>query len=142
MMTKTLFTTSVTVDGGREGTAISADGNFTVDIAMSGTPRAKQMPEASNPEQLFAAGYAACFDSALQSVGKIERISFDSKVTASVSLLMGEMHQYSLAVTLAVKGSGVDKETFETLVHKAHQMCPYSKAINGNVDVAFEIDVD
>jgi len=56
--------------------------------------------------------------------------------------LMGEMHQYSLAVTLAVKGSGVDKETFETLVHKAHQMCPYSKAINGNVDVAFEIDVD
>lgn len=141
-MTKTLFTTSVTVDGGREGTAISADGNFTVDIAMPGTPRAKKMPEATNPEQLFAAGYAACFDSALQSVGKIAGVTFTSNVTASVSLLMGDMHQYSLAVTLSVRGSGVDKQTFETLVHKAHQMCPYSKAISGNVDVSIEVAVD
>ena len=141
-MTKTLFTTSVTVDGGREGTAISADGNFTVDIAMPGTPRAKQMPEASNPEQLFAAGYAACFDSALQSVGKIEGATFASNVTANVSLLMGDMHQYSLAVTLVVKGSGIDQKSFETLVHKAHQMCPYSKAINGNVDVTIEIEAE
>ena len=68
-------------------------------------------------------------------------ISIPKSLQVSV-LLMGEMHQYSLAVTLAVKGSGIDKETFETLVHKAHQMCPYSKAISGNVDVAFEIDVD
>ncbi len=141
-MTKTLFTTAVTVKGGREGVAISADGNFTVEIAMPGTPRAIEIPEATNPEQLFAAGYAACFDSALQSVGKIERVNFESKVTANVSLLMGEMHQYNLAVKLEVKGTGIDKETFEILVHKAHQMCPYSKAIHGNVDVTLEITVD
>lgn len=141
-MTKTLFTTTVTVDGGREGTARSEDGKFTVDIAMPGTPRAKEMPEATNPEQLFATGYAACFDSALQTIGRVERVNFESQVTASVSLMMGEMHEYNLAVNLAVKGSGVDKDTFEALVHKAHQMCPYSKAISGNVDVAFEIHVD
>ena len=52
------------------------------------------------------------------------------------------MHEYNLAVKLAVKGSGFDKDTFEALVHKAHQMCPYSKAISGNIDVAFEIHVD
>jgi len=109
---------------------------------MPGTPRAIEIPEATNPEQLFAAGYAACFDSALQSVGKIEKVNFDSKVTASVSLLMGELHQYSIAVKLAVKGTGIDQETFETLVHKAHEMCPYSKATRGNIDVAFEITVD
>ncbi|MEC0089121.1 Ohr family peroxiredoxin [Paenibacillus macquariensis] len=141
-MTKTLFTTTVTVAGGREGVAVSEDGNFTVEIAMPGTPRAIEIPEATNPEQLFAAGYAACFDSALQSVGKIEKVNFNSKVTASVSLLMGELHQYSIAVKLAVKGTGIDQETFETLVHKAHEMCPYSKATRGNIDVAFEITVD
>lgn len=141
-MTKTLFSETVTVDGGREGTAISADGNFTVDIAMPGTPRAKKMPEATSPEELFAAGYAACFDSALQSVGKIEKAAFESKVTANVSLLMGEMHEYSLAVTLEVQGSGIDQDTLETLVHKAHQMCPYSKAISGNVEVTLKVSVN
>ncbi|MDQ0273409.1 organic hydroperoxide resistance protein [Cytobacillus purgationiresistens] len=138
-MTKKLFTTSVTVNGGREGTAVSEDGKFNVVIAMPGTQRAKEIPEASNPEQLFAAGYAACFDSALQSVSRIEKTPIESQVTGHVSLLMGENHDYSLQVKLEVKASGTDKDKLENLVHKAHEMCPYSKAVRGNIEVELEV---
>ncbi|MFD0050122.1 organic hydroperoxide resistance protein [Actinomycetes bacterium NPDC127524] len=139
-MTEPLFTASVTAVGGREGKVQSSEGNLTLDIAMPGTPRKKKIPEATNPEQLFAAGYSACFDSALQLIARKERVSFESEVTASVSLVKDERDQgFKLAVTLQVKGSGIEKDQLEELVKKAHEFCPYSKATKGNIETELEV---
>ncbi|ALC82349.1 MULTISPECIES: organic hydroperoxide resistance protein [Bacillus] len=137
-MAETVLTTAVKAIGGREGRVESADGNIKMDIAMPGTPRAQKIPEATNPEQLFAAGYSACFDGALQHVARAERVKFESEVTANVSLLKVD-DGFQIAVKLQVKGTGVDKGTLEELVHKAHDFCPYSKATRGNIDVTLEI---
>ncbi|RSK25844.1 organic hydroperoxide resistance protein [Bacillus sp. HMF5848] len=139
-MSNTILTTSVSAVGGREGRVESPDGVIKLDVAMPGTPRAKELPQATNPEQLFAAGYAACFDGALQFIAKKEQVSFESEVTANVSLLKDESDQgFKLAVTLKVKGTGIDRAKLEDLVHKAHNFCPYSKATRGNIDVTLEI---
>ncbi|KKI93820.1 Organic hydroperoxide resistance protein OhrA [Bacillus sp. SA1-12] len=139
-MSKSLFTAKVTAVGGREGHVTSSDGNFDLDIAMPGTPRSKELPEATNPEELFAAGYAACFDGALQLMAKKEKVQFDSEVTANVSLLKDEADQgFKLAVTLQVKGSGIEKNKLDGIVHIAHDLCPYSKATRGNIDVTLEV---
>lgn len=107
---------------------------------MPGTPRAKKLEKATNPEQLFAAGYAACFDSALQLVARTERVKVETEVTANVSLLKDEADQgYKLGVTLQVKGEGVSASELEALVKKAHGVCPYSKATSGNIDVTLEV---
>lgn len=137
-MAETVVTTAVTAIGGREGRVESADGNIKMDIAMPGTPRAQRLPEATNPEQLFAAGYSACFDGALQHVARAEKVKFESEVTANVSLLKAD-DGYQIAVKMQVKGTGVDKGTLEELVHKAHDFCPYSRATRGNIDVTLEI---
>ncbi|RHW36353.1 organic hydroperoxide resistance protein [Neobacillus notoginsengisoli] len=139
-MGETLFTSSVTAVGGREGHVKSSDGIIDFDIANPNTQRAKEIPEATNPEELFAAGYSACFDGSLQLMAKKERITFDSEVTANVSLLKDEDDDgFKLAVTLQVKGTGIEKGKLEELVQKAHEFCPYSKATRGNVDVTLEV---
>ncbi|WP_226529894.1 organic hydroperoxide resistance protein [Metabacillus niabensis] len=140
-MSNVLFTSSVSAVGGREGRVQSKGGYLNLEVAMPGTPRAKSNPEATNPEQLFAAGYAACFDSALQLISRKERITFESEVTAHVSLLKDEIDQgFKLGVTLHVKGTGIEQATLEELVHKAHGFCPYSKATKGNIDVRLECE--
>ncbi|MED4787635.1 organic hydroperoxide resistance protein [Bacillus atrophaeus] len=139
-MTNTLFTASVSAVGGREGRIVSADRVLEMDVAMPGTPRAKKVEKATNPEQLFAAGYAACFDSALQLVARKERLKIETEVTANVSLLKDEEDQgFKLGVTLQVKGMGIAKSDLETLVQKAHGVCPYSKATSGNIDVTLVV---
>lgn len=139
-MSDTLFTTTVKAVGGREGRVESEDYVIQLETAMPGTPRAKQIEDATNPEQLFAAGYAACFDSALQMIAGKERVKFESEVAASVSLVKDPTDQgFKLGVKLSVKGTGVDKATLENLVHKAHNFCPYSKATRGNIEVTLEV---
>ncbi|MEK4219219.1 MULTISPECIES: organic hydroperoxide resistance protein [unclassified Bacillus (in: firmicutes)] len=139
-MSQPLFTASVSAIGGREGKVISSDRVLELDVAMPGTPRAKKLEKATNPEQLFAAGYAACFDSALQLVARTERVKVETEVTAHVSLLKDEADQgYKLGVTLQVKGKGVSASELQALVQKAHGVCPYSKATSGNIDVTLEI---
>ncbi|WML47011.1 organic hydroperoxide resistance protein [Neobacillus sp. PS3-34] len=139
-MVKPLFTSTATAVGGREGRVESPDGVIKLDLAMPGTPRAKQLPEAANPELLFAAGYSACFDGALQFMAKKEHVSFESEVTANVHFLKDESDNgFKLAVTLQVKGKGIEKDKLEDLVHKAHEFCPYSKATRGNIDVKLEV---
>src|SRR5213080_1358080 len=121
-----LFTSSATAVGGRQGRVESSDGNIKMDLAMPGTPRAKELPNATNPEQLFASGYAACFDGALQHIAKQDKniVKFQSQVTANVSFLKDEADQgFKIAVTLQVKGTGVEKGKLEELVHKAHDFC-------------------
>ncbi|MGE8207651.1 organic hydroperoxide resistance protein [Heyndrickxia sp. NPDC080065] len=140
-MSDILFTSSASAVGGREGRVQSEDGKINLDVAMPGTPRAKSIPTATNPEQLFAAGYSACFDSALQVIARKERVKFDSEVTANVSLLKDESDKgFKLGVTLHVRGIGIEQGVLEDLVHKAHSFCPYSKATRGNIDVILECE--
>jgi Ohr subfamily peroxiredoxin len=135
-----LFTSSATAVGGRQGRVESSDGKIKFDLAMPGSPRAKELPNATNPEQLFAAGYSACFDGALQHIARQEHVKFESQVIANVSFLKDEADQgFKIAVSLQVKGTGVEKEKLEELIHKAHDFCPYSKATRGNIDVNLEV---
>ena len=140
IMSEKLFTARATALGGREGKVQSDDGVVQFNTAMPGTPRAKELENATNPEQLFAAGYAACFDSALQMTARKERVKFTSEVTANVSLLKDEEDQgFKLAVVLQVKGTNIEHDQLKDLVEKAHQVCPYSKATRGNIEVTLEV---
>lgn len=139
-MAEEIVKTSVTATGGREGKVDSEDHVIQFDTAMPGTKRAKELEDATNPEQLFAAGYAACFDGALQLKAGNANVHFDSETTATVSLLKDETDDgFKLSVTLTIRGIGVEQKVLEDLVQQAHQFCPYSKATRDNIDVKFEI---
>ncbi|WFA06634.1 organic hydroperoxide resistance protein [Bacillus sp. HSf4] len=139
-MTKPMFTAQATAKGGRGGQVTSSDGALALELAMPGTIKAKEQEKATNPEQLFAAGYAACFDSALQLTAKKKRLHIETEVTANVSLLKDEADGgYRLGVALQVKSADIDKAELETLVHEAHTVCPYSKAISGNIEVSLAV---
>lgn len=130
---KPLFTASATATGGREGRVTSTDGVIDLNVAMPGS---KHADESTNPEQLFAAGYAACFGSALNLVIGKERVKTDgTSVTGHVTLNQDDEGGFFISVELEVEIKGVDQETAERLVEAAHQVCPYSKATRGNVDV-------
>ncbi|MBW6458034.1 MAG: organic hydroperoxide resistance protein [FCB group bacterium] len=132
---KTLYTTQVTAVGGRNGKLTSQDGVLDLEVR---TP--KEMGGSgglyTNPEQLFAAGYASCFDGALNLVARQEKIALrNSKVTARVALNFSDAEGFSLVVDLDVEVPGVEHEKALDLMEKAHHTCPYSKAISGNVNV-------
>ena len=133
-----VYTAVATATGeGREGHTRSSDGLVDVDLAV---PREMGGPGgATNPEQLFAAGYAACFHSALKSVARREQVTFtDSAVTAEVGIGPTDGGGFGLEVALRVELGGVDHATAERLVEGAHQVCPYSNATRGNVPVTLE----
>ncbi|MET1031739.1 organic hydroperoxide resistance protein [Domibacillus tundrae] len=130
---KELFTATVTAIGGRDGRIRSEDGVLNLALAMPGVKK-----NTTNPEQLFAAGYAACFDSALNLVAKQEKIKHGgSEVTAHVTLNQGT-DGYSLSVKLDVLVRDVEKEVAQKLAEAAHKVCPYSRAIEGNIKVDVE----
>ncbi|WP_028776923.1 organic hydroperoxide resistance protein [Shimazuella kribbensis] len=137
---QTLYTAKVTAEGGRNGRVVSDDGILDLDVKM---PKSLGGPggEATNPEQLFAAGYAACFDSALNLVTRKKRLKEveHTKVTANVSIGRDTDNGLSLAVQLDVQVIGVDKNTAQELVEAAHQVCPYSRATRGNIDVIIHV---
>ena len=140
MIMKTLYTASATSTGdGRNGHVRSSDGVLDADLT---TPA--EMGGAgggTNPEQLFAAGYSACFHSALKQVAKSRgTILSDSAVTADVDLGRDESG-FGIAVTLQVELGGIDQAEADSLVRAAHQACPYSKATRGNVEVTLEATV-
>jgi osmotically inducible protein OsmC len=116
----------------------SSDGIIDADLAA---PTSMGGPGgATNPEQLFAAGYAACFQSALGAVGRRGKVDTSgSRVTAQVSIGTIEGGAYGLAVNLQVHLPGVDRATVEQLVEGAHQVCPYSNATRGNIDVTLSV---
>ena len=129
-----VYRTSATSTGdGRNGHSRTSDGMLDVDLA---TPTEQGGPGgATNPEQLFAAGYAGCFHSALKVTARGEGITLtDSEVTVSVGLVKGD-DGFSLAVTITADLPGVSREQGERLLAQAHQRCPYSKATRGNVPV-------
>ncbi|AKD05221.1 organic hydroperoxide resistance protein [Pontibacter korlensis] len=134
-----LYTAEVTATGGRHGQVRSSDG--IIDMKLALPEGVGGQGGATNPEQLFAAGYAACFQSALLVVaGKHrERLNPESTVTAHVDLNKNDDGAYALSVKLAVNLKGVDKEKAKQMVDEAHQICPYSVGTRGNVDVELEV---
>ncbi|MBY9081063.1 organic hydroperoxide resistance protein [Paenibacillus sp. HN-1] len=137
---KALYTASATVRGGREGSFESSDGALKHDLSM---PKELGGPGGSgtNPEQLFAAGYGACYESALANVARKEGVKLqDVEVVSNVSIGKDESDGgFKLAVTLDVKMSGVDHAKAEELAKKAHDFCPYSKATRGNIEVKLNV---
>jgi osmotically inducible protein OsmC len=136
---KPLYTTTAVATGdGRNGHVQTIDGIFTAPVR---TPKELGGEGgATNPEQLFAAGYAACFHSALKLVaGKSKVDTTDSEVVADVSLGMLETGGFGLSAHLEVSLPAVDRETAEEVVAKAHQVCPYSNATRGNMQVTLSV---
>lgn len=137
-MINTLYTASATATGGRNGKIVSSDQVLDLEVRtpkeLGGSGGAY-----TNPEQLFAAGYAACFDSALSLVIRMAKIKTETtSVTAHVGIGKNDADGFGLAVTLEVNIPDVDVATAEELVAKAHGVCPYSNATRGNVEVTLK----
>jgi Ohr subfamily peroxiredoxin len=94
----------------------------------------------TNPEQLFAAGYAACFDSALNLIARQSKHKITSETEVSVGLESSENNEFNLVVSIGVSIEGTDKETARNLLELAHKTCPYSKAVKNNVDVTVHLN--
>lgn len=135
---KTLYSTKATVTGGRAGSGSLSDSDLSINMVAPGSGK-----DGNNPEQLFAMGYAACFGGALGAVQQMEKVKFDSSTEVEVDLLQGEGHDYKLAAKIHVTGENTDlsADEFQKLVEKAHQVCPYSKATHGNIDVELTSEV-
>ncbi|MBA1147537.1 organic hydroperoxide resistance protein [Ectothiorhodospiraceae bacterium WFHF3C12] len=131
---KALYTTTATARGGRTGHVRSEDGLLEHDLAL---PEALGgQGGATNPEQLFAAGYAACFENALAHVAGNRKVGIeDTEVTAEVGIGQRPEGGFGLIVALEVKLGGVDATMARSLVDTAHEVCPYSHAVNGNIQV-------
>ncbi|KAA0130733.1 organic hydroperoxide resistance protein [Chryseobacterium sp. SN22] len=132
---KTLYTTKVTATGGRNGHVKSENGILDLEVKM---PKALggANDEFTNPEMLFAAGYAACFDSALNRVISLSKTQTgETTVTAEVSIGQLENGGFGLAVQLDVNIPGVSQEEAQSLTEKAHEICPYSNATRNNIEV-------
>jgi len=135
-----LYTASATATGdGRNGHVRSSDGVLDFDLAV---PKEMGGPGGAlpNPEELFAAGYAACFHSALKGVARRQKITLtDTAITVDVGIGPRDQGGYGLTVTIEAEVPGVDEATAKDLIEKAHHVCPYSNATRGNVDVTLMI---
>ena len=132
---------STATGGGRDGHVKSSDNR--IDLDTRPPKEAGGSGEGTNPEQLFSAGYAACFLSALQLVARSEKVAFDSAsgVTAQVALGKDADGGYGINANLIGYLPGLSRDEAEDLMHKAHQVCPYSKATRGNIDVTLSVKV-
>lgn len=134
-----LYRAQATATGGRDGRAVSSDG--VLDIAL-GTP--KELGGAggavTNPEQLFAAGYSACFLGAMKFVAAQEKIAFPKDANVQGNVGIGQVPTgFAIEVELKISLPGMDRAAAQTLVDKAHIVCPYSNATRGNIDVTLTI---
>lgn len=135
-----LYTTKVTAIGGRSGSVRSEDG--ILDLALALPKELGGKGGTTNPEQLFAAGYAACFENAVIHVtrGQSDKVRDDDiEVVGEVSMLANGDGGFKLAVKLDVSITGLDQAKAEEIVEAAHSVCPYSNAVRGNVDVALTV---
>lgn len=135
-----IYTAQATATGGRDGRAIASDNRLDVKLD---TPKelGGAGGEGTNPEQLFASGYSACFLSAMKFVGAHQKITVpaDTKVTAVVGIGPNDKGGFALAVTLQIALPGLDATAAQALVAKAHEVCPYSNATRGNIDVQLNL---
>ena len=132
---KVLYTAQATATGGRDGRATSSDGVLNVQLS---TPRelGGAGGPGTNPEQLFAAGYSACFLSALKYVSGKEKVALPAETTITGRVGIGQIPTgFGIQVVLRIAAPGLPRETVQALVEKAHIVCPYSNATRGNIDV-------
>ena len=136
-----VYTALAHTTGGRTGTSKTDDGRLAVTLD---TPKAMGGNDGpgTNPEQLFAVGYSACFLGALKAVARGEKVKIPDEAAIDSSVSFGENADgagFSIAVELKVTLPGFDRAQAEDLVHKAHQICPYSNATRGNIDVKLTV---
>jgi lipoyl-dependent peroxiredoxin len=131
-----LYKAQATATGGRDGRAVTSDNKLDAKLS---TPKELGGPggEGTNPEQLFAAGYSACFLSAMKFVAMHTKVALpsDAAVTAEVGIGPNGQGGFGLAAELRVSLPGMETESAQALVNKAHEVCPYSNATRGNIDV-------
>jgi lipoyl-dependent peroxiredoxin len=137
-----LYSTRVSATGGRHGTVKSEDGILALSLAM---PKSLGGPGgATNPEQLFAAGYAACYENAILKVARdvgIRLADPEVEVIAEIGLHRNATGGFALSATLDVTIAGVDQNRAEDIAHRADAICPYSNAVRGNVGVEITVRV-
>ena len=135
---KVVYQAHATATGGRDGVAKSSDGLLDVKLAAP-----KEMGGAGggvNPEQLFAAGYSACFIGAMKHVAGAEKITLPADVSIDATVGIGGIPQgFGIEVQMVVKVPGMDRAAAQALVDKAHQVCPYSNATRGNIEVTITL---
>ncbi len=127
---KTLYTAHVHVTGGREGAARSSDGHLDVKLSTPGTSGA-----GTNPEQLFAAGWSACFEGAMAIAAKAKGVTLPEALAIDAWVELRHSNDgYTLAARLDVHVPGLDPDLARQIIEAAHRTCPYSKAVKGNID--------
>ena len=139
---KAAYTAQATSTGGRTGTTASSDGKIKLNLS---TPKALGGDDGAgtNPEQLFASGYSACFIGAMKAVAARQKIVLPSEVsiTAEVSIgpMTGKPGAFGISVSMQISVPGMDRAAAEALVKAAHEVCPYSNATRGNIDVTLAV---
>lgn len=136
---KILYTAHATATGGRDGRAVSSDN--AIDVKLS-TPRelGGAGGDGTNPEQLFAAGYSACFIGAMKFVAGQEKVALPADLSIEGSVGIGQIPGgFGISVALKISGPGMDRAALQSIVDKAHQVCPYSNATRGNIDVTLTL---
>ncbi|QDL53215.1 organic hydroperoxide resistance protein [Rhodoferax aquaticus] len=135
---KVIYQAHATSTGGRDGTTRTSDGLLDLKLAV---PKEMGGPGAGvNPEQLFAAGYSACFIGAMKFVAGTQKLALPADTSIDATVGIGQIPQgFGIEVQLVVRIPGMDRAAAEALVHKAHQVCPYSNATRGNIDVTITV---
>lgn len=130
----TIYETAARAAAGREGTTQLEDGSLSLDLSVPGSKK-----PGANPEQLFAMGYAACFDNAVKVVARRMKLPLDSSETRATVALVEAGEAYRLSVSIGLRTSGLTDEQAQELLQAAHQVCPYSNALRGDADVSVEL---
>jgi osmotically inducible protein OsmC len=134
---KVVYTAKAHTTGGRDGASRTSDGRLDVKLSMPGAPG-----NGTNPEELFAAGWSACFLSAIKVVALRTKVAVPADAAIDAEVDLGTSHgAYGLAARLNVSLPGMDRAAAQSLVNAAHQVCPYSIATRGNIDVALNVSV-
>ncbi|MEY4883032.1 MAG: hypothetical protein RIS34_886 [Pseudomonadota bacterium] len=137
-ISKVVYKANATSTGGRDGSSKTSDGSLDVKLSVP-----KEMGGAGgavNPEQLFAAGYSACFLGAMKYVAGTEKIAVPADASVNATVGIGQIPAgFGVEVQLVVSVPGMDRAVAQSLVDKAHQVCPYSNATRGNIEVSISL---
>jgi lipoyl-dependent peroxiredoxin len=137
-LSQVLYTARAHTTGGRDGRSVSDDG--LLDVRLSPPPGLGGNGGATNPEQLFAAGYSACFMGALKHVAGMKQVAVPADASIDASVDIGPIPQgFGIAVQMTIRLPGLDRAVAQDLVDTAHQVCPYSNATRGNIEVGLTL---
>ena len=132
---KVLYTAKAHTTGGRDGASKSDDGRLDVTLSSPGTPGT-----GTNPEQLFAAGYSACFIGAMKAVAGKMKVTLPADLAIDAEVDLGPIpNAYGIAARLNISLPGMDRAAAQSLIDAAHQVCPYSNATRGNIEVTITL---